>query len=242
MTPAELAAVVEAHGKWRRGEEGGSRANLTRAYLTGADLTGADLAGANLTRANLTRADLADANLTGADLADAYLTGANLTRANLTRAYLTGADLAGADLADANLADANLTRANLTRADLAGANLSAIREDFVQVLNAAPAEVPGLLEALRAGKVDGSTYEGDCACLVGTIANVRGCYYGELGALKPDSSRPAERWFLAIAKGSTPENNPVAKITEGWIVEWLANGPAALPTPTETPVASTEAP
>ena len=31
MTPAELAAVVEAHGKWRRGEPGGIRADLAGA-------------------------------------------------------------------------------------------------------------------------------------------------------------------------------------------------------------------
>jgi len=151
LTAAELAAVVEAHGKWRRGEEGGSRAYLS---------------------------------------------------------------------------DANLSRANLSDADLSRANLSPIRDDLYKVLASAPAEVPGLLLALREGRVDGSTYHGSCACLVGTLANVRGCSYGELG-FEPDSSRPAERWFLAITEGSTPDKNPVAKITEGWIVDWLANGPAA---------------
>ncbi len=53
MTPAELAAVVEAHGKWRRGEPGGIRADLADADLADADLAGADLAGANLARAYL---------------------------------------------------------------------------------------------------------------------------------------------------------------------------------------------
>jgi uncharacterized protein YjbI with pentapeptide repeats len=96
MTPAELAVVVEAHGKWGRGETGGIRADLTRADLTRANLAGADLARANLTGANLTGADLARANLTRANLACAYLTGADLTRADLTGAYLAGADLARA--------------------------------------------------------------------------------------------------------------------------------------------------
>jgi hypothetical protein len=40
--------------------------------------------------------------------------------------------------------------------------------------------------------------------------------------LEPDPARPAERWFLAIRPGNTPENHAVAKITEGWIREWIA--------------------
>jgi len=222
MTPAELATVIESHRKWRFGEEGGSRADLSGANLSGADLSDAYLSDANLSDANLSGADLSGANLSGADLSDAYLSDANLSGANLSGADLSGADLSGANLSGADLSDANLS----------GANLSAIREDLVQVLNAAPAEVPGLLAALRAGKVEGSTYEGACACLVGTLANVRGCFYRELGALRPDPDRPAERWFLAITEGAKPENNQVAKITEGWIVEWLANGPAAVQAPT----------
>jgi hypothetical protein len=144
MTPAELAVVVEAHGKWRRGEPGGIRAYLAGAYLAGANLAGAYLAGAYLARANLAGADLADAylaranlaganlagaNLAGADLADAYLARANLAdaylaRANLADAYLARANLAGAYLADAYLARANLADAYLADAYLAGANLA----------------------------------------------------------------------------------------------------------------------
>jgi hypothetical protein len=90
-TPEELRVILDAHGKWSRGDADGSRANLTRANLTGADLTGAYLTGANLTGANLTHA-----NLFGADLTRANLTHANLTHADLTRAYLTGANLSGA--------------------------------------------------------------------------------------------------------------------------------------------------
>ena len=92
-----------------------------------------------------------------------------------------------------------------------------------------PAEVAGLLAALRAGKVDGSTYEGECACLIGTIANVRGVSYHELGAFQPDSQRPAECWFLGITKGSTPATNTMARIAEGWIEEWLLSNPSISP-------------
>ena len=48
MKQEELQKILEAHGKWINGEDGGARADLSRANLTGADLSGA-----NLTRANL---------------------------------------------------------------------------------------------------------------------------------------------------------------------------------------------
>jgi hypothetical protein len=168
------------------------KANLAGADLTRADLAGADLAGADLTGANLTRAYLAGADLAGADL----------TRADLTRAYLAGADLAGA---------------NLTRADL-----DAIKKDFFEVLSVTPAEVPFLRKTLVTGRIAGTAYEGECRCLVGTIAEAKGCDYRNIPGLIPDASRPAERWFLAIRRGRTPENHPVAAITLGWIDEFLA--------------------
>jgi len=39
--------------------------------------------------------------------------------------------------------------------------------------------------------------------------------------LKPDASRPAERWFTAIKKGDTPKTNPVAALVETWTEEWV---------------------
>ena len=54
----ELEKIIEKHGKFLRGEEGGERADLVGAILVGADLTGADLTGANLTGADMTGARL----------------------------------------------------------------------------------------------------------------------------------------------------------------------------------------
>jgi hypothetical protein len=155
-------------------------------------------------------------------LVGANLDGANLDGANLDGANLDGANLVGANLDGANLVRANLDGANLVGANLVGANLDGIREDFRAVLDLAPLEVPGLLLALREGRVDGSQYQGECACLVGTIANIRGCNYQSLARITPNSDRPAERWFLAIRRGCTPDTHPVAAITEDWILEWLA--------------------
>ena len=197
-------------------------ADLRDAYLAGAYLVDAYLAGANLAGAYLTGAYLADAYLAGAYLAGAYLVDANLVDANLAGAYLAGAYLVDANLTGANLVDAYLAGANLAGADLTDADLTPIRSDLFAVLDSAPNEVAGLLAALEAGKIDGSTYEGECACLVGTIANVRHCTYRDLGALKPDSRRPAERWFLAIRPGDAPATSHVARITAEWIREWQA--------------------
>lgn len=111
---------------------------------------------------------------------------------------------------------------NLSGSDLRGSNLSDAKNDFWEILLRAPREIAGLRLALAEGRVDGSTYEGACACLVGTIANVRGQIYRELsGGIKPNSSRPAERWFLAIQKGDTPETNQVSKITVEWVDEFV---------------------
>ena len=88
------------------------------------------------------------------------------------------------------------------------------------------AEAPGLLLALREGRVDGSTYTGECACLVGTIANIKGRVYNDIPGLSPNSSRPIERFFLAISKGDTPATNPMAKIVEGWLLQFLGGEPA----------------
>jgi hypothetical protein len=199
-----------------------SGADLSRANLTWADLSGVTLPGANLSGANLFRANLSGANLFGADLSRATLSEANLTRANLSGANLIGADLSRANLTGANLIGATLSGANLSGADLSRADLTPIRDDLWAVLSAAPAEVSGLLTALRAGKVNGSTYTGACACLVGTIANVRGCDYRSLQLLVANASRPAERFFYSIKPGDTPETSQFVKLAEGWIAEWLA--------------------
>ena len=124
MTPEQLKEILRLHGRWLRGEDGGTRANLAGANLMRADLAYANLAYANLAYANLAYANLTRANLMGANLAGANLTRADLAGANLAGANLTRADLAYANLAYANLAYANLAYANLTYANLTGANLT----------------------------------------------------------------------------------------------------------------------
>jgi hypothetical protein len=210
-----------------------SGANLSGADLYGADLYGANLYGANLSGADLYGADLSGANLYGADLSRANLYGANLSGADLSRANLSGANLSGANLSGANLSRANLYGANLSRANLSGADLygaknapqnilAPYRDDIRKVLDTAPGEVGGLLQALWDGKVDGSTYTGECACLVGTLEKVRGKGRNvEIPNLGHDSSRPAEEWFINIRKGDTPVSSPAAAFAAAVIAEWM---------------------
>jgi hypothetical protein len=193
------------------------------ANLRDADLRDANLRGASLSCANLSGANLSGANLSCADLSGADLIGTDLTDANLRDANLRDANLRGANLSCANLSCANLSCTNLRDANLRGADLTPIRDDIWAVLSGAPAEVPALRDAIIAGKIDGSTYSGECACLVGTIANKRGCAYGAIKTIAPNARRPAERFFAGIKPGDTPELSQHAKLALEWVDQWLAN-------------------
>ena len=209
-----------------------SGANLSGADLRGADLSdtnlsGADLRGADLSDTNLSDANLSDTNLSGANLSDANLSGANLSDANLSDTNLSDANLSGANLSGANLSDTNLSDTNLSDANLSDANLTPIRDDIWAVISSAPSEVSALIDALKNGRVNGSTYSGDCSCLVGTIAIARGCSPLAIDSLQPNSSRPAERFFLGINKGDTPETNQFSALAVQWCQEWLDRMEAA---------------
>jgi hypothetical protein len=205
MNAPELKMILELHGKWLRKEDGGARADLTYANLT-------------------------DANLRGADLTDADLRDANLTYANLTDADLRRADLRGANLTDANLIGADLARADLRGVDPKIAKTEEIRGDLFKVLSVAKEEVVFLYDSLIHGKVNGTAYKGECACLVGTIANARHESYKTMSIdLRPEAWRPAERWFLGIAKGDTPETNPISALTKTWIEEWAKENGVEIP-------------
>ncbi|WP_295991667.1 pentapeptide repeat-containing protein [Rugamonas sp.] len=157
------------------------------------------------------------ARATDSDLRDSNLRGSNLSGSDLSGSNLRGSDLSGSDLSGSDLSGS----------DLSGANLLLVRDDIWAVLSSAPREVPALIEALKAGNVDGSTYHGDCSCLVGTLGRARGADVHALGSLKPNSSRPAERFFMGIRKGDTPETSQFSALALVWSAEWLATMQAA---------------
>jgi hypothetical protein len=212
------------------------RTALEEAVAAGAKLQYAKLQGAKLQYAKLQGAKLQYAKLQGAKLQGAELQGAKLQYAKLQGAKLQYAKLQGAKLQYAKLQGAELQYAKLQYAELQYAKpsdpLYPIKIDFWAVLDQAPAEVAGLRMALVEGRVDGSTYTGACACLVGTIANVRDVPVDsdELG-IPCDADRPAEVWFVPIRKGHRAVVDPSQPVEgEGpwrasmalrWLDEWV---------------------
>ena len=106
-------------------------------------------------------------------------------------------------------------------ANLRGANLKKLPQDYINqcsrdilfILEHLKTEVPGLRKALVDGKVDGSQYEGDCACLIGTLANVDGGMKKVCEAIpfyEKGTHNMGEAFFLNIREGDTPKNNSFA--------------------------------
>ena len=112
--------------------------------------------------------------------------------------------------------------ANLCGANLRGADLKKLPQDYINqcsrdilfILEHLKSEVPGLKQALIEGRVDGSQYEGDRACLIGTLANVDGGMKKVCEAIPyydKGTHNMGESFFLNIREGDTPKNNSFAK-------------------------------
>ncbi|HZV33174.1 MAG TPA: hypothetical protein VFB72_01255 [Verrucomicrobiae bacterium] len=123
-------------------------------------------------------------------------------------------------------------KANLDGANLYGANLTPIRDDLWAVLSSNPAEVEGLRAAIAEGRIDGSTYTGECACLSGTLHNcaVAAGHADQFDFSGRNADRPIERFFLGIKKGDTPAANPLSKLALEWTDRWLLRVKAAFAT------------
>ena len=129
----------------------------------------------------------------------------------------------GAAIKIAIKAKSDLRDADLRGADLRDADLRSFKADLWMTLTQYQAEIPGLIKAIREGRIDGSRYSGECACLVGTIANVKKV---SADTLPQNSNDPAERWFLMIHKGDKPGDDSgggfAAKMALEWALEYCA--------------------
>ena len=114
-------------------------------------------------------------------LRKANLQGAYLANANLEDADLRGANLRDVDLQNADLRGANLQDASLQRTDLRGAvnippdYIALCKRDFVNTVRLfrTNGEIPFLRQALIKGRISGTSYVGECTCLVGTLAHAQ---------------------------------------------------------------------
>jgi hypothetical protein len=150
-----------------------------------------------------------------ADLSFADLSSANLHSVNLSSANLHSADLSSANLHSVNLSSANLHSADLRSAkNLPASYINLCSRDMLFVFEHLKGELPAFREKLVAGKIDGTQYEGDCACLIGTMGNLDG------GVDKVCSRIPfydkglhnyGEQWFWQIHQGDTPDKSFFAK-------------------------------
>lgn len=223
-----------------------SNSNLRGCNLSDCDLRYTDFRSCDMSGVNFTRSDLRYCDLSSANLARSILNHANMSYCILNNTYLTRADLRNVDLSDGVLDYCDLTGSDLRECDLRdcdlrysffngcdlrgvdfygcdlrGADLTPIRDDIWAVLSSAPNEVPGLISAIKEGRVDGSTYEGACACLVGTIANVKHVKINSITGVTADSLRPAERFFMGIEEWDTPETSQFSALALQWCEEWL---------------------
>lgn len=103
------------------------------------------------------------------------------------------------------------------RANLAGANLRVFKADMWLTLASSHGEIPALVQALREGRINGSQYEGECACLVGTVANARGVSFR---AIEHNPDHPAERWFAMINPGDKPGDDSGGGFAAAKALEW----------------------
>jgi len=98
--------------------------------------------------------------------------------------------------------------------------VAAARADHDRILGEARAnEIRALRRALVEGRVDGSRYDGECACLVGTLEAVRG--HGENSVVRRDGGSPAERWYLSIHRVPAARHSMAAAAVE-WIDDYLS--------------------
>jgi hypothetical protein len=146
---------------------------------------------------------------------------ANLRDANLRNADLRNANLRNANLRDADICNADLRNANLRNADLRDAEnipeyiINLFKKDMLYVLMHSVKEVPFLKKKLLSGEINGTQYEGECCCLVGTLAKADGGmenFVSQIPFYEKGLKNPCEQLFFQIQEGDTPENNQFAKI------------------------------
>jgi hypothetical protein len=193
---------------------------VSDANMRGANMRGANMRGANMRDANMRGADMRGANMRDADMRGADMRGADMRGADMRDADMRGADMRDADMRGADMRDADMRGADMRGADMRDIKINNITDlddylnqcsrDMLFIFEHLRNELPGLRKALVEGKIDGTQYEGDCACLIGTLGNLDGGVDNVCEAIpyyEKGLNNYGEQWFWQIHEGDTPENN-----------------------------------
>jgi hypothetical protein len=72
-------------------------------------------------------------------------------------------------------------------------------------------------------------YEGECCCLLGTLANARGDDVDDIeyDGVEPSELNYAETWFFDIHIGDTPESSPTCALAAAWVEEFILSNSEA---------------
>lgn len=96
------------------------------------------------------------------------------------------------------------------------------KTDLFMVLDKAPNEAKGVLQALHDGRVDGTVWqEGNCGCLIGTIGTLQCREYDDIPNIDHTNYDDIQDWFEEIHGGDTPADNEYSAKVAEWIEEWL---------------------
>ncbi|MGL5066115.1 MAG: pentapeptide repeat-containing protein, partial [Microcoleus sp.] len=136
------------------------------------------------------------------------------------------ADLRGANLRDADLSHADLSYANLSHANLRGAIgwqstewTCQAKQQLRYILSYCRPEVPGLIAKIRAGRIDGTLYEGECTCLIGSLGNEQAVQ--KIPDYEKGLHNLSEQLFWQIREGDTPENSEFSKLALDVCLEFV---------------------
>ena len=89
-------------------------------------------------------------------------------------------------------------------------------------------ELLEIQKIIEVGKINGSTYTGENACLIGSIANIRKVDYRKMEGIYPDHLSPMEEFFKQIRPKDTPKNNIFSAIALLWIKKHIRSTRAEL--------------
>lgn len=118
------------------------------------------------------------------------------------------------------------TNGDVLEKDLTSSYTDLCRGDFFNIIDLSDVkkDVPFLRKAILEGRIDGESYDGECVCLIGTLAKARKEHYENLCKdvdYYPGLHYPAEAWFFNIKRGDTPETSFFSKKVLEWCDELI---------------------